>query len=364
MRCSSGSRVWLPAGDEQRGLACDAEVRHSGARSHRVRAVVGAVRPHGKLCNCCLAQDTLFQLRIARALALPRINCNTTTVTVLTTTAETTLSLGVCMCFSSQPSSQGDHGGSTMSTSPCSSARASLVSLVKTHLTKPPSQGGHLRTGKERRVPATDRRSNSACIVLPHQSSTQRERGFPCLDVVLCSLLSNALSQVHRQGDVGEEVDGVKVEMLIVKAISSSEKWIMRVVRTRFVSTLFSIVFFFYCRSQFSVKLLRRLCAVSFFLTIVWKVRLVHLIFAVPQIKEQIVQATALVDVHIFYRGDNTAEQIVAVPQIQEHNVEVIKVILQVSVSKCFYFLGGSCGQHGKSVLPHSLSRTRSVGVF
>ena len=38
-------RVRLPAGDEQRGLARDAEVRHSGARSHRLRAVAGAARP-------------------------------------------------------------------------------------------------------------------------------------------------------------------------------------------------------------------------------------------------------------------------------------------------------------------------------
>ena len=37
---------------------------------------------------------------------------------------------------------------STMSTSPSSSARASLVSLVKTHLATLPSQGRQLRTGK------------------------------------------------------------------------------------------------------------------------------------------------------------------------------------------------------------------------
>ena len=35
----------------QRGLACDAEVSHSGARSHRLRAVVDAARQHGKLCH-------------------------------------------------------------------------------------------------------------------------------------------------------------------------------------------------------------------------------------------------------------------------------------------------------------------------
>ena len=38
------SRVRLPAGDEQRGLARDAEVRHSGARSHRLRAAAEAAQ--------------------------------------------------------------------------------------------------------------------------------------------------------------------------------------------------------------------------------------------------------------------------------------------------------------------------------
>ena len=66
---------------------------------------------------------------------------------------------------------------------------------------------------QERRAPAADRRPDSACVV----------RGFPCLDVVLCSLLSHALSQVHRQGDVGDEVDGVKVEMSIAKRGSLCE---------------------------------------------------------------------------------------------------------------------------------------------
>ena len=37
-------RVRLPAGDEQRGLARDAEVRHSGARSHRLRAAAEAAQ--------------------------------------------------------------------------------------------------------------------------------------------------------------------------------------------------------------------------------------------------------------------------------------------------------------------------------
>ena len=32
------------------------------------------------------------------------------------------------------------------------------------------------------------------------------------LDVVLCSILSHALSQVHRQDDHGDEVDGMKID--------------------------------------------------------------------------------------------------------------------------------------------------------
>ena len=42
-------RVRLPAGDEQRGLARDAEVRLCGARPHRLRAVAGAARPRRAL---------------------------------------------------------------------------------------------------------------------------------------------------------------------------------------------------------------------------------------------------------------------------------------------------------------------------
>ena len=88
------------------------------------------------------------------------------------------------------------------------------------------------------------------------------------------------------------------------------------------------------------MKLLRRLCAISFlFVTVVWKVRLMHLIFAVPQIQEQIIQTTARVDVHIFCRVDSTTEQIVAAPQIQKQSVEVIKVTFcRSSVSKCVFF--------------------------
>ena len=39
-----------------------------------------------------------------------------------------------------------------------------------------------------------------------------------------------------------------------------------------------------------------------------------------------------------FYRGDNTVGQIVAVPHIQEQNVEVIKVILQEQCQQIRFF--------------------------
>ena len=42
-------RVRFPAGDEQRGLARDTEVRHSGARPHRLRAETSAARPRRAL---------------------------------------------------------------------------------------------------------------------------------------------------------------------------------------------------------------------------------------------------------------------------------------------------------------------------
>ena len=50
--------------------------------------------------------------------------------------------------------------------------------------------------------------------------------------------------------------------------------------------------------------------------------------------------------------------------QILEQNVEVIKVILQEQCQQMRFFFfesvwRGGCGQHGKSVLPHSLPHTR-----
>ena len=79
-------------------------------------------------------------------MTFPRINCNTTTVTVLAATAATTLSLRVTqflyhvLCLGITITRRRRRVPSTMSTFPCSSARASLVSLVETHLAKPPSQ--------------------------------------------------------------------------------------------------------------------------------------------------------------------------------------------------------------------------------
>ena len=61
-------------------------------------------------------------------------------------------------------------------------------------------------------------------------------------------------------------------------------------------------------------------------------------------------------------RGDNTAEQIVnvPVPQIQEQNVEVIKVILQEQCQRMRLFLLRAC-KEGAVGLLHSLSHTRGL---
>ena len=102
---------------------------------------------------------------------------------------------------------------STMSTSPSSSARASLVSPVKTHLATLPSQGGQLRTGKS--------------------DVYQQPTAFLILLALCCSIetaprgnvdfLSPCPSHVHQQGDVGDEVDDVKIETCIAKRGSLCE---------------------------------------------------------------------------------------------------------------------------------------------
>ena len=62
-------------------------------------------------------------------------------------------------------------------------------------------------------------------------------------------------------------------------------------------------------------------------MTVDWKVRLVHLIFTLPLIQEQIVQATARVDVHL---------STVVTTRLQ--NVEVIEVILQEQCQQMRFF--------------------------
>ena len=140
-RCSSASSGMAE-------LVDDAEVRHSGDRCHRLHAVVGAARLHGKFVTVNFHQDTPFLLRIARAMAFSRSNGRTPTVTAQTANAANTLSLRVCLCFSSQPSSQGDDGGYLFhdvyfplqlgTGKPC------------VHISRPPPspEGGQLRTGK------------------------------------------------------------------------------------------------------------------------------------------------------------------------------------------------------------------------
>ena len=61
-------RVRLLAGNEQRGLARNTEVRHSCARSHRLRAVASAARP--RPCDIC--QHTSSQPLFTRLFVTPR----------------------------------------------------------------------------------------------------------------------------------------------------------------------------------------------------------------------------------------------------------------------------------------------------
>ena len=108
-------------------------------------------------------------------MAFTRINGRTTTMSAQTATAAATLSLRVRLCFSSQHliTRRPRRVPSTMSTSPSSSTLTRLVSSVKTFSQRYPPEDR-----PERRVPATDRKSDSACIVLHHLGSTQSECGF------------------------------------------------------------------------------------------------------------------------------------------------------------------------------------------
>ena len=59
--------VRLPAGNEQRGLAHDAEVRHSGAGSDRFRAVAGAP-PTSLPAQCHVWEASVIETRYLRDL--------------------------------------------------------------------------------------------------------------------------------------------------------------------------------------------------------------------------------------------------------------------------------------------------------
>ena len=94
-------------------------------------------------------------------MAFPRINRHTTIVTV--PTASTTLSLLVCLCFSSQPLSQDDGGGyfpqclrhqAVRHGKPCVTCQD-----TSRNVTLP---GRAAEDRQERRVPATDRRPDSS----------------------------------------------------------------------------------------------------------------------------------------------------------------------------------------------------------
>ena len=69
------------------------------------------------------------------------------------------------------------------------------------------------------------------------------------------------------------------------------------------------------------------------------------------------------------YRGDNTTEQIVDVPQIQEQNVELMKVILQKQCQRMRFYLWQRVERElwaarKERVLPHSPHHTRVLAYF
>ena len=87
-----------------------------------------------------LHQDAPLRLRIARAMAFPRINCNTTTCYYTGGPVQQPHFRLVFVFFvSTLITWRPRRVPSIMSASPSSSARASLVTAVKTRLTKPPS---------------------------------------------------------------------------------------------------------------------------------------------------------------------------------------------------------------------------------
>ena len=122
---------------------------------------------------------------------------------------------------------------------------------------------------------------------------------------------------------------------MIVKVVFSSEKWNMRVVQTRFVSTLFPSFLYVAVLSETVASIVRRF--ISF---------CASCLEGAPGAPDLRSAADPEADrtgdstggcAHV-YRGANTAEQIVVVPQIQEQNVEVIKVILQEQCQQMRFF--------------------------
>ena len=142
-------------GDEQRGLVDDAGVRNSGARSHRLRAVVGAARLHGQLCeNSLKAHLHGFPLRgfswytmrnkddLGDGVPTDQLSHNRCESTDSHCSSHIVASCVFVLLVSTLITRRPRRVPSTMSTSPGSSARTSLVSLVTTHITKLPSRAG------------------------------------------------------------------------------------------------------------------------------------------------------------------------------------------------------------------------------
>ena len=136
-------REWLPAGALRRELVDDAEVRHSGARCHRLHAVVRAVLLLGKFVTVIFHEDSTFRLtdRAGDGVLTDQRSHNHCDCTE--GHSPQTRCRFVCLCVSRPTviTRRPRRVLSTMSTSPCSSARASLVFTCQDtcHKVPPPS---------------------------------------------------------------------------------------------------------------------------------------------------------------------------------------------------------------------------------
>ena len=125
------------------------------------------------------------------------------------------------------------------------------------------------------------------------------------------------------------------VSLVRVKVENSSEKWNMRVVRTRFASRLFPSFLHVAVLSETVASIVRRF--ISFCDSCLKGAPgALDLRSAADQGADRTGDSTGG-RAHV-YRGDNKAEEIVAVPQIQEQNVEV-------AVSANALFLLRACGE-------------------